>query len=166
MNQNQNIPNFWRLFNRRPQAMAEVRGSDMYPDIRGNVRFYQTSYGVVTVAEIEGLPAPMGACMAPIFGFHIHEGESCSGDIEDPFANVKMHWNPRQCRHPYHAGDLPPLFGADGYAFSACLSNRFTVDEIYGRTIIIHSQPDDFITQPSGNSGIKIACGEIMRVSR
>lgn len=163
---NQNIPNFVRLFNRRPQAFANIRGSELYPDIEGSVRFYQTMYGVLTVAQISGLPSPTGACMSPIFGFHIHEGESCSGNSEDLFANTKMHFNPRQCRHPYHAGDMPPLFGADGYAFSAFLSNRFSVDEIYGRTVVIHSQPDDFITQPSGNSGIKIACGEITRVAR
>ena len=41
------------------------------------------------------------------------------------------------------------------------LINKFTVNEIIGRTVIIHSQPDDFTTQPSGNSGKKIACGEI-----
>ena len=40
------------------------------------------------------------------------------------------------------------------------LINKFTVNEIIGRTVIIHSQPDDFTTQPSGNSGKKIACGE------
>jgi Cu-Zn family superoxide dismutase len=42
------------------------------------------------------------------------------------------------------------------------LINKFTVNEIIGRTVIIHSQPDDFTTQPSGNSGKKIACGEII----
>ena len=40
-------------------------------------------------------------------------------------------------------------------------ANRFRIDEIIGKTIIIHSSTDDFTSQPSGNSGSKIACGEI-----
>ena len=75
------------------------------------------------------------------------------------------HYNPNQCAHPYHAGDLPPLFGSNGYAFEAFLTDRFTVSEVIGRTVIIHSKPDDFSTQPSGNSGEKIACGEIRKYS-
>jgi Cu-Zn family superoxide dismutase len=42
------------------------------------------------------------------------------------------------------------------------LTNRFTLDEIIGRVIIIHDKPDDFTSQPSGNSGNKIACGKIV----
>ncbi len=161
MNQNKSLPNFAGLFLRRPQAEAVLRGSARYPDISGKVRFFQTRYGVMVVAEISGLPDPAGECAAPVFAFHIHEGGSCSGNISDPFANAKMHYNPQNCPHPYHAGDLPPLFGANGYAFSSVLTSRFTVREIIGKTIIIHSAPDDFTSQPSGNSGTKIACGEI-----
>lgn len=62
---------------------------------------------------------------------------------------------------PYHAGDLPPLFGNQGYAFSAFVTDRFAVREIVEKTIIIHSKPDDFKTQPSGDSGEKMACGKI-----
>jgi len=43
------------------------------------------------------------------------------------------------------------------------LSDRFCVKEIIGRTVIIHSSPDDFYTQPSGNAGTKIACGVIQK---
>ena len=50
----------------------------------------------------------------------------------------------------------------NGYAFSAFLTDRFTVKEIVGRTVIMHSSPDDFTSQPSGNAGEKIACGEIV----
>ena len=73
-----------------------------------------------------------------------------------------MHYNPQGCPHPYHAGDLPPLFGNQGYAFSAFVTDRFAVREIVEKTIIIHSKPDDFKTQPSGDSGEKMACGKII----
>ena len=55
---------------------------------------------------------------------------------------------------------------ADGYAFSAVLSNSFAAEDIIGKTVVIHSSPDDFITQPSGNAGKKIACGEIRTTAR
>ncbi len=71
-------------------------------------------------------------------------------------------YNPYTCAHPYHAGDLPPIFGVNGYGFSMFLTNRFSAGEIIGRTIILHSMPDDFTSQPAGNSGAKIACGTIV----
>ncbi len=150
------------LWRTRPQAWASIKGSALYPNLFGIVRFYEHPYGIVVVTEVEGLPNPENACSYPIFAFHIHQGSSCTGDGEDPFANAKTHYNPKKCPHPYHAGDLPPLFGANGYAFGACLTDRFVLDEIIGRTIILHSSFDDFSTQPSGNAGAKIACGEIV----
>lgn len=152
------------FLNLTPTAQAKVLGSRMYPSISGNVLFYQTSYGVLVVAEIKGLPILADRCKSPIFAFHIHEGSSCTGNQQDPFFNVGMHYNPNNCMHPYHAGDLPPLFGANGYAFSANITNRFNIDEVIGKTIVIHSSYDDFTTQPAGNSGMKIACGEIKRI--
>ena len=65
---------------------------------------------------------------------------------------------------PYHAGDLPPLFSSHGQAYMAVLSGRFRIPEVLGRTIVIHSGPDDFTPQPAGNSGKKIACGVIRKV--
>ncbi|MBQ8615323.1 MAG: superoxide dismutase family protein [Clostridia bacterium] len=156
-------PNFLSLLSQRPQAMARISGSAIFPEIQGNVWFYQTSFGVLVVADIEGLPKDDLVCSSPIFAFHIHNGDSCTGNSEDQFANAGTHYNPNNCPHPYHAGDLPPLFSANGYAFSAVLTNRFKVNEIIGKTIIIHSNVDDFVSQPSGNSGSKIACGEIKR---
>ena len=46
----------------------------------------------------------------------------------------------------------------------AVLTDRFCVEEVIGRTVIIHSDPDDFHTQQSGNAGKKIACGVIRRI--
>lgn len=59
-------------------------------------------------------------------------------------------------------GDLPPLIENNGYAYMQVLINKFKIKDILGKVIIIHDFPDDFTTQPSGNSGIKIACGKIV----
>lgn len=81
-------------------------------------------------------------------------------------SNAGAHYNPAHCMHPYHAGDLPPLFGNQGMAVSMVLTSRFTVREIIGKVMIIHDQPDDFTTQPAGSAGQKIACGVIQRAAR
>lgn len=148
----------------RPQAAAHIAGSESYPDISGKVRFYQTGEGVIVWAVISGLPQSDVPCQEQIFGFHIHKGTECGGNMDDPFADTMSHYDPSGCEHPYHAGDLPPLFGNKGYALSLFLTNRFSIREVVGRTILIHSHPDDFATQPSGNSGTKIACGVIRRI--
>jgi Cu-Zn family superoxide dismutase len=150
------------LLNKQPSARAKISGSVYYPEISGWVIFYQVKGGVILIAEINGLPHGGDLCPASVFGFHIHEGSHCSGTADDPFADTGAHYNPHHCPHPEHAGDLPPLFGNQGYAFMALFTSRFSVDEIIGRTVIIHSSPDDFTTQPSGNSGEKIACGHIL----
>ena len=149
-----------------PSAMAILQGSESYPEIMGNIKFYQLQNGVLVVAEVYGLPNYTEYCDQPIFAFHIHEGSSCSGNASDYFGDVGMHYNPYDCRHPYHAGDMPPLFGVNGSALSAFLTDRFTVSEIIGKTVILHDSPDDLITQPSGNAGNKIACGEIVQTRR
>ena len=143
-------------------AIANIKGSTLYPNLHGRVIFKQESYGVVITAEIYGLPIKNEKCSPNIFAFHIHEGDSCTGNSADPFANAGSHYNPESCPHPAHAGDLPPLFGNDGYAYLSTVSNRFTVNEIIGKVAVIHDSSDDFITQPSGNSGKKIGCGEII----
>ncbi|PKM63481.1 MAG: superoxide dismutase family protein [Firmicutes bacterium HGW-Firmicutes-21] len=145
----------------RPAAKAVVKGAPDYPEISGTVNFYPTNQGVLVVAEVYGLPHSRGPCEGGVFAFHIHEGRSCTGNEEDAFADAAGHYNPQDCEHPHHAGDLPPLFDNDGYAWSAVLTDRFTVDEILGRTVIIHRDVDDFTTQPSGAAGAKIACGVI-----
>lgn len=156
---------FASLFNLPPRAIAYVRGSNAYPGIRGAVRFYQTAYGTLVAAEFSGLPTDTGPCQNSIFGFHIHSGTQCTGNFTDPFADALTHYDPYTCAHPYHAGDLPPIFGADGYGFTSFLTNRFSAGEIIGRTVILHSMPDDFTSQPAGNSGAKIACGTIVAQS-
>lgn len=156
-----NSRNILSIIRQRPQAVATIIGSRDFPDISGSVYFYQRKSGVIVVAEVFGLPRGNDECTNPVFGFHIHSGNSCTGNEDDYFADSKGHYNPKDCPHPYHAGDMPPLFGNNGYAFSAFFTDRFNVKEIVGRTVIIHSKADDFITQPSGNPGTKIACGVI-----
>ena len=151
------------VLRRKADAAAIVRGSRDYPDIQGRVLFYQTRCGVVVRADIMGLPRGDGSRDGRIFAFHIHSGCECSGNSADPFANADGHYDPDGCPHPYHAGDMPPLFGAGGRAFLTFLTDRFTVSEIIGKTVIIHDSPDDFTSQPAGNAGTKIACGVISR---
>lgn len=146
-----------------PDAAAKISGSPAYTNIHGNVYFYQTDKGVLVSAEIYNLPVSTESCGNDIFAFHIHSGNSCTGDATNPFADALTHYNPTDCPHPHHAGDLPPLFGNNGYAWMKILTNRFTVTDIIKKTIVIHSSSDDFTSQPAGNSGDKIACGVITK---
>ncbi len=150
-------PRLLAVLDRRPRAAAVIAGSGDYPMLRGAARFYPVREGVVVFVEVGGLPRGE----VRVFGLHIHAGGDCGGE---DFPNVMSHYDPQDRPHPGHAGDLPPLFGCEGRALSVFLTDRFTVDEVVGRTVIIHSGPDDFTTQPSGNSGTKIACGVIRRV--
>ena len=136
-------------------AEAYVCGDREHPGLRGRVWFIPQADGVLVEAEIWGLPAEPGP---GFFGFHIHEGGNCGGK---GFANAGGHFNPGGQEHPRHAGDLPPLLGCGGRAYLAVKTNRFRIGEIIGRTVVIHSRPDDFRTQPSGDSGSRIACGVI-----
>ena len=141
------------LENNRPQAVAWVQGGTQAPRLSGLVKFYNTPYGGILVeAEIFGLPNSSN-----FYGMHIHE----NGDCSDHFARTGDHYNPGGQPHPEHAGDLLPLLGNQGYAWSAFYDKRFQIRDILGRSIIIHAMPDDFATQPSGNSGAKIGCGVI-----
>ena len=140
-----------------PRAVARIRGGRDYPTICGNVWFSQRCDGVLVEAELFGLPRTESG----FFAFHIHEGGDCRGD---GFADIGGHFNPGGAAHPNHAGDLPPLLGDFGKAFLKVLTGRFRAEEVIGRTVVVHRNPDDFHTQPSGNAGEKIACGVICRI--
>lgn len=143
------------------KAEAIIRGSVLYPEIRGIARFSEVKNGVLVTLSLKGLPLAENKCGQRVFAAHIHEGGSCSGNLKDPFNDAGGHFNPKNCPHPFHAGDMPPLFAVGRTAAVSFITNRFTVSEIIGKTVIIHSGEDDFHTQPSGNSGEKIACGAI-----
>ncbi|MBO5340614.1 MAG: superoxide dismutase family protein [Oscillospiraceae bacterium] len=141
----------------RPGAAAHVTGGRGAPDLNGTVHFRPHRGGVLVTAQITGLPADN---TGGFFALHIHEGDSCGGEM---FADTGGHYNPTAAPHPRHAGDLPPLLSCNGSAFLSVLTDRFSIEDVVGRTVVIHNGPDDFTSQPAGNAGTKIACGVIYR---
>lgn len=142
--------------NGMPLAVARVRGGEGYPGIWGTVRFFPRCGGTLIEADILGLPHTDTG----FFAFHIHEGGDCGGD---GFPNTGAHYDPSDAEHPRHAGDLPPLLSDGGRAYLQVLTDRFLAGDVIGKTVVIHGGPDDFMSQPSGNAGEKIACGVIRR---
>ena len=133
--------------------------------VRGSVSFVQRGDHVHVSAKITGL-RPNGE-----FGFHIHEAGDCSsGDG----MSTKGHFNPYGKPHAHagtperHAGDLPSL-KSDGGGNASVTANLdiITVSpgpgSVVGRGLIVHAQPDDFTTQPTGNAGARSACAVIQR---
>lgn len=142
----------------RPDAVARMRGGAEAPELSGAVEFYQKPQGVLIAARVSGLPQENAS---GFFALHIHEGSSCSGVV---FADTGSHYNPTDALHPDHAGDLPPLLSyGGGKAYLAVITDRFRLRDVLGRTVVIHSGPDDFHSQPAGNAGRKIGCGVITR---
>lgn len=147
----------------RPVSRARVRGDPAHAELRGVVNFYAERAGTLVLAELWGLPFDPAPCAANICAIHIHEGGSCGGGGA-PFSGALGHYNPGGCAHPAHAGDMPPLFSSRGYAFSAFYTERFRAADVVGRTVIVHERRDDFTSQPAGDAGGRIGCGEIERV--
>lgn len=139
-----------------PCYKALICGSAEYPDIHGTVSFFKDCNGSLVLAEIFNLPLQNG-----VFAMHIHNGKACAGNADDPFADAGSHLNFTDTEHPFHTGDLPALFSNNGYAWNAFYTNRFQPFQVKGFPVIIHAMSDDFHSQPSGNSGNKIACGLI-----
>ncbi|WP_062192781.1 superoxide dismutase family protein [Caldimonas taiwanensis] len=150
-----------------PMAMAVLeptRGQGA----SGRVMFHQMGEDQVMVhAMVKGLKPNAE------HGFHIHDkGDCSSGDG----MSAGGHFNPGGHPHggqagPRHAGDMPNLrSNANGEA-----DMRFTLSgvsigrgaaDIVGRGLIVHAEPDDYRTQPTGNSGARIACGVIVQHTR
>ena len=102
-------------------------------------------------------------------GFHIHEVGNCTAADA---SSAKGHFNPFGKPHgshdhdEHHAGDMPNLSAdANGKAILSVdlpgLSVSPGESSILDRAVIIHADPDDYKTQPAGNSGKRIACGVI-----
>lgn len=144
-----------------PGAYAKIIGNADHSSLRGTAYFYQAPKGGVLIeTEVQGLPYANIPPYSQFYGMHIHE----TGDCSLPFDKTGAHYNPGKLQHPEHAGDLLPLLGCKGYAYSVFYTDRVELPEIIGRSLVIHSSPDDFTTQPSGNSGVKIGCGVITKI--
>lgn len=147
-------------------AYAQLIPSPLTPNIRGIVYFIDVPGGTQVCIRVTGLPEykPASGNNPPIgpHGFHIHEFGNCQvGDANNPFKEAGGHWNPTNQPHGNHAGDFPVLFSNNGYASMCFFTNKFKAKDIIGKSVIIHESPDDYRSQPSGNSGKRIACGVI-----
>jgi Cu-Zn family superoxide dismutase len=130
----------------------------------GTVNFVQKGDKVAVTARVSGLTPGS-------HGFHIHEkGDCSSGDG----MSAGGHFNPQGKPHAHpttadrHAGDMPMLVAdASGNATLSVELDVVTIGagatDIVGRGLIVHKDPDDFKTQPTGNSGARVACGVIRR---
>lgn len=145
---------------------ARIVGGPLAPNIRGWVYFTNAAGGSWVTVRVSGLPPyqPATSSRPPIgpHGFHIHMNGSCAvGDPANPFQAAGEHWNPDNQPHGNHAGDLPVLFSNAGVARMRVFTNRFKPRDVIGKSILIHRYPDDYRSQPAGNSGPRLACGEI-----
>lgn len=131
----------------------------------GTVRFTQRGDRVLVSGTIQGL-RPHAE-----HGFHVHEkGDCSSGDG----MSAGGHYNPNDRPHGrhaagmHHAGDLPSLradaAGTVRFTFeSASISVGPGVADVVGKGLIVHRDPDDYVTQPTGNAGPRLACAVIVR---
>jgi len=148
------------------RAVAYVYGGPLAPEIRGVVHFLDVTGGTIVCANITGLPKyqPGSKDKAPVgpHGFHIHQNGNCEiGDPNDPFKAAGDHWNPTNQPHGNHAGDFPVLFSNNGIGRMCFFTDKFKVQDVLGKAVIIHQNPDDYRTQPAGDAGKRLACGKI-----
>jgi Cu-Zn family superoxide dismutase len=133
--------------------------------VAGTVFFLQDGDRVLVSGEVHGLRPDS------VHGFHIHEKGDCSAPDG---TSAGAHFNPLAKPHAHptvadrHAGDLPMLEAdASGNATLTATIDVITIGsaatDIVGRGVIVHKDPDDWKTQPTGNSGARIACGVIAR---
>jgi Cu-Zn family superoxide dismutase len=132
----------------------------------GTIHFEETQNGVRVILNLSGLPPG-------IHGFHIHEKGSC--DTPD-FSGAGDHFNPRKKKHGFldpkgpHAGDLPNIaVKEDGTVEDTIVTRLLTLKKGAdnsllvpgGKSAVIHKAADDYLTDPAGHSGGRIACGVI-----
>ena len=132
----------------------------------GTVTFSQAGDQVLVHARVSGLKPGQE------HGFHVHEKGDCSSA---DFMSAGGHFNPGGKPHAHygkperHAGDLQNLRAdSEGNATYAFETKLLTVapgpTSVVGRAVVIHANPDDYASQPAGNSGPRIACGLIRAV--
>jgi Cu-Zn family superoxide dismutase len=146
-----------------------MRGSAALQPTKGNKTFGEATFEEAGAGKVRVIVFAQGLKPGQEHGFHIHEAGDCSsGDG----MSAKGHFNPLGKPHgnpssaERHAGDLPSL-KADkgGRAKLDATIDGITLGQgptgIIGRGLIIHADPDDFKTQPTGNAGARLACGVI-----
>ncbi|MDD0840279.1 superoxide dismutase family protein [Curvibacter sp. HBC61] len=148
-----------------PSAVANLRPTQGN-QVSGELRFVQVGSQVKVSGEVRGLKPNAE------HGFHIHEkGDCSSGDG----MSTGGHFNPTGAAHgqhgagAHHSGDLPALVAnAQGVARVDFDSRSLTLQDgpasIVGKGLIVHRDPDDYRTQPTGNSGPRVACAVIQKV--
>ena len=126
--------------------------------VLGTVRVFSEPTGVMLRIDATGVPAGQ-------HGVHVHATGRC-----DPpgFTSAGPHWNPTERKHGhrnpagFHMGDLGNLgVGADGRLVAGLLVPQATIDALRdadGAALVLHAKADDEVTDPSGNSGDRIAC--------
>ena len=147
-----------------PQATAPLQ-STTGSTTTGSVNFVQNGDKVMVSGTVRGLKANAE------HGFHLHEkGDCSSGDG----MSAGGHFNPDGKPHgnhadmSHHAGDMPSLKAdASGVAKFSYETKSVAVgsgaSDIVGRALIVHRDPDDYTTQPTGNSGPRLACAVVVR---
>jgi Cu-Zn family superoxide dismutase len=132
----------------------------------GVVNFVQVGPKVVVSGEVRELKPNA------VHGFHVHEKGDCSAADA---TSAGGHFNPDAKPHgeighaPHHAGDLMVLKAdAQGVATFSYETDTLSVgtgsaNDVIGRGVVVHRDPDDFKSQPAGNSGARIACGAVAR---
>lgn len=133
--------------------------------VSGGIQFVRADGGLRASGRIAGL-AP-----GSTHGFHIHENGDCSAPDG---SSAGGHFNPGGMDHgrvdaqPHHGGDMPNVEAdAAGVALvDGPVSSSVTVGDggpadILGRAVIVHADPDDYTSQPTGNAGARLACGVI-----
>ena len=147
-----------------PRAVASLQPTKGN-QTSGTVNFVQVGDKVRVSATVTGLKPGRE------HGFHVHEVGDCgSGDG----MSTKGHFNPHGRAHAHfssmdrHAGDMPALKAdGNGRAEASVELDVITVApgpaSVVGRGLIVHADPDDYKTQPTGNAGARIACAVIRR---
>jgi len=155
-----------------PVAIARLATSSGRP--AGTVTFAPAGTGVEVAVQAEGLTP--GA-----HGFHVHVNGACtvgadaaSGRIVDFGAagghfdpgNSHNHGRPGDDKATSHAGELPALQAdASGRATLRYINANLSLDRapasVLGRSVVVHADPDDYVSDPSGNSGARVLCGVI-----
>lgn len=146
-----------------PEAVAQIAPTQGNT-VTGALALAQSPQGVHISGTIQGLKPDAE------FGFHVHEKGDCSAPDG---SSAGGHFNPTQAQHgnptgpSHHAGDMPNIkSNAEGVAQVDTTEAGTSLHgdpgmDLMGKAIVVHESPDDYATQPSGNSGKRVACGVI-----